>query len=82
MSRLPPVPPASLPTKGPDGVPKTSVDVSHRVRHRTQQARRKSQGADISHADFSFWTMGIAGAAAAGIVWLLVKQRRPSPRLS
>ena len=37
MSRLPPVPPHSRPTRGPDGVPKTFVDVTHQVRHRANR---------------------------------------------
>ena len=37
MSRMPPVPDANKSAYGPDGVSKTSVDISHRVRHSAQR---------------------------------------------
>lgn len=43
--RLPPVPPASKPVHGPDGVPKTSEDITHRVRHQAQRAQQQQASA-------------------------------------
>lgn len=46
MSRLPPIPPASRPTHGPDGVPKELEDVTHRVRHQAQRLQRQERDAE------------------------------------
>ncbi len=43
MSRMPPVPSASKPVHGPEGVPKTSTDVSRRVRHQGSRVQEQQQ---------------------------------------
>ncbi|MDX7950969.1 hypothetical protein P7D22_07225 [Lichenihabitans sp. Uapishka_5] len=80
MSRLPPVPPASKPVHGPDGAPKTSVDISHRLRHQADKARRSAAMAasttPVPPAKGSdLWLLAATGAVVAAIVWLSGKQR-------
>lgn len=65
MSRLPPVPPASKPVHGPEGVAKTSIDVSHRVRHRAQRA-----AASLDHEGGTIESRRPSGPS--GSPWLLV----------
>ena len=78
MSRLPPVPPASQPVHGPEGIAKTSVDVSHRVRH---QARRTAANLDDVTEDRaaalspnrSAWVL-VAAVAALALGYLAGRQ--------
>lgn len=74
MSRLPPVPPASKPVHGPEGVAKTSVDISHRVRHQAQAAgmragdgpTRAMRAVSRSGSDFTWVLLAAAAALALG----------------
>lgn len=88
MSRLPPVPPASQSIYGPDGKPKTSVDISHRVRHQAGTAQRPAPDADLAQRDdkappsstgSDLWMLAATGAVVAAIVWLAGKQRNEAP---
>ena len=78
MSRLPPVPPASQPVYGPEGIAKTSVDVSHRVRHQAQRAAAdfddvaRGRAAAVS-SDRSAWVL-VAAVAALALGYLAGRQ--------
>ena len=70
MSRLPPVPPANQSVHGPEGIAKTSVDISHRVRHQAQRAADRfddeAQGrAAALSPNRSAWVLVAAVAALA-----------------
>lgn len=75
MSRMPPVPPASRPTKGPEGVEKMSVDVTHRLRRRSR-ARPQSPARGGAPAGSVSWPrLAVACAAGYAIGWFVATQR-------
>jgi hypothetical protein len=77
MSRMPPVPPDSRPTRGPDGVPKTFVDVTHLVRHRAHRPEPQAsvaQRANEGPSQSKLLTLLVVGAVGYAVGSLMARR--------
>lgn len=74
MSRMPPVPPANRPTRGPDAVERTSAPMPRRTRRTGALGRPSRKGSAATSLKLSWLDLGLACAAGYALGWFMATE--------
>ena len=74
MSRMPPVPPANRPTRGPDAVERTTAPMPRRKRRKAALGRSSHERGAATSLKLSWLDLGLACAAGYALGWFMATE--------
>ncbi len=75
MSRMPRVPPANRPTRGPDALERTSKPVPRRKRRKSVLRRSSRPRSEATSLKLSWLDLGLACAAGYALGWFVATEQ-------